>query len=259
MGSKGEDYDIMVLTRCHQRAGRLSMVLEQYLREIPERTGVQCGVVIGMDRPTDRVRAVVDLYRDLVVDVVDIPPVLAPDSGQNWIPPLNIMADAFDASGSTAKWALDSDDDRIMGPGWVNSLRFCLNAGEKIQAYTAVSLFVWGRDKGEELVNVRGFVHASPWLYRYTKGDRRHLPLVVAVSDRVQVTLPGAGATLPFYLIDFGADTDAERKRLFKACAKAGKVDDYTARWIEEPELMRLSYLLKKYPFPGDYVMWRTA
>jgi len=55
---------------------------------------------------------------------------------------------------------------------------------------------------------------------------------------------------LPFYLLDYSCCQADERELLYKDYARAGKIDEYTRKYIEEPILMPLEQVLREYPTP---------
>ena len=244
-------YDLLCLTRCYRRVAELENVLRLFVEFAPF-AGVKTFVVLAPDpRATPGVCAVVERYRNLPHVLVMSPsvPVMSPEYGQKWITVLNEMCEMFDRTGNSARWVCDTDDDQMFSPGWMSLLPQCLE-DETVRAWRTVTLFLWNEE--ETHVNVRQR-HWGPSIGRYQMGARRHTGRVVEVMDFVQDAIDADHSLekmLPFYLLDYSCCRADERELLYKDYARAGKIDEYTRKYIEEPILMPLEQVLLEYPTP---------
>ena len=250
-------YDLLCLTRCHHRAEGLTRVADLILKELPD-AGVRTCLVLAPDPlATPEVKQVAGRLGQDPNVVLHCPalPVLSSRHGQRWIQTLNEMCDAFDQRGHEAPWLFDFDDDAVFSPGWEEKLPALL-ADESMDVYEAISLFLW--DDAEEQVNVLQH-HWSPRLGRYRAGARRSLDRELHVVDFVQASIEKGGRMkkMPWYLLDFGSATEADRQACFRACARAGKLDPYTKAYIRPPLLRPLADILREFPHPGDFQMWQ--
>jgi hypothetical protein len=246
-------FDIAFMTLCHNRPARLRRAVSQALWEMPDRAAVNSCVILVPDRPTPQVQDVVRSFTDPNCLVYPTPlPVMSPEHGQRWTQTRNWAMDQFDAAGHTARWLSNWDDDWVWGPGWgdpLAGLPALLNQ-EYVVSWEAVSLFVWARVEGELQVNLLQH-HRSPLIGRYEKGWRRDERLTNQIQDETKMLVaadPLRQQLLPFYLMDCGTTTPEERRRLYNDYANAGKLDNYTRKYLREPVLMPLAKALAKKP-----------
>lgn len=250
-------YDLLCLTRCHHRAEGLIRVAALVLGQMPD-AGVRTCLVLAPDPlATPEVKKIAErlgTHPDVILHYPALP-VLSSRHGQRWIQPLNEMCEAFDQRGHEARWLVDLDDDVVFSPDWEEKLPALL-ADESMDAYEAVSLFLW--DGAETQVNVFQH-HWSPWLGRYRWGERRRTDREIRVLDFVQTSIEKGGRMkkMPFYLLDFGSATEADRQACFRACARAGKLDPYTKAYIRPPLLRPLADILREFPDPDDFQAWQ--
>ena len=217
-------------------------------------------MVLMPDRPSWAVEAVIEKHRDRPNVIVQAPslPIMSPEHGQQWTRARNESMQIFDDAGWTARWHANHDDDWLYGPGWddpTTGLPACL-ADEEAWSWKIVSLFLWGQDQdGVAQVNSRQY-HFSPLFGRYQTGWRYDPKLTNQIPMSVERHIeahPDSEKTLPFFLMDCGTISDAERRRLYCDYANAGKLDPYTKRYIQMPRLMPLPKVLKRYKKPVQY------
>ncbi len=230
--------------------------------DLPVKAGVDPFIMLVPDRPTPQVAEVVQRFSDHPRVHVQEPhvPVMSPEHGQKWIEVRNGVLDAFDNLGHTARWCANHDDDWLYGPGWddpMTGVPACLTSDD-VDSWRAISLFVWGQDAhGEANVNLRQF-HNSGLFGRYQTGWRfdptMTNQIVLEVEKKVQA-YPERERVLPFFLIDCGTISDAERRHLYSAYANAGKLDAYTKKYIDMPKLKPLTEVYRRWPKPLAY--WR--
>lgn len=241
------NYRLVLNTLAHRRAKRLDRGLTFWTQP-----GRDAHIVLCPDRPTAEVAEVVAKWRSHPhVTVCPAPvPVLSPQLGQRWTAVRNAAFEAFDATGHTAEWSSNWDDDWMLGPGW-EALDAML-ANPDIWAVHIISLFIWDV---HENVNILQY-HSNPLFGRYARGWRRDPRMTNQIMLPVETHLlrhPEAKVYAPFYLLDYGTISDAERRQMFNACANAGKQDRYTTKYIEPPALMPLAEILAKWPAPKDF------
>lgn len=251
-------FDVFYIVFCHERAKRLHQALYHILEEVPT-SGVTTAVVLVPDRPTRDVEWVVDKWAaDPRVIVAPCPfPITSPEGGQRWTEARNFAADTFSASGHTARWCANFDDDWLYCPGWETTLKKCL-ARRDVWSWRIVSLVLWD---GCYLVNAKQH-HNSPHFGRWEPGWRRDERLTDHIADEVKAHLAlhtEAERTLPFYLLDRGTITPAERVRLFQKYARTGKCDAYTMRYLEDPHILKIDDVFTKYNSPEEYYAWQIA
>jgi len=58
---------------------------------------------------------------------------------------------------------------------------------------------------------------------------------------------------LPFYLLDYGTADPAERERKFREYANAGKLSNYTKRYVQAPVLITVEEMKKRFSSPQDF------
>lgn len=230
------------------------------MNEIPYKTGLRTFVVLMPDRPLKSVQSIVDKYSANPHVYVQSPslPIMSPEYGQQWTRARNESMAIFDELGLEARWHANHDDDWLYGPGWdepTAGLRALL-LDEQWLSLRAVSLFVWGQDQdGVAQVNTRQ-MHYSPLFGRYETGwryDPKMTNQIPVEVERMLVMEPERETTLPFFIMDCGTISDAERRRLYCEYANAGKMDDYTRRYINMPKMVALPKILKRYPNPLKY------
>ena len=212
------------------------------------------------DRPLKSVEKVVHNFSNYENVQVCTPtvPIMSPEHGQQWTRVRNESMDCFDALGKTARWHANHDDDWLYGPGWddpTTGLPALLNQ-EQILSWKAVSLFIWGQDQdGVAQVNMRQF-HMSPLFGRYETGWRYDPFMTNQVPQEVEEKVklePVREQYLPFFILDCGTISDAERRRLYCEYANAGKLDPYTKRYIQMPKMKALPDILARYKNPQAY------
>jgi len=251
--------DVVFFTRCHARHESLQAVLWQNCELVPDTTGVDTRVVILADRPTPRVQKVLDAWRDhpRVAAVGESEcAVVSPQGGCRYIEAVNQLAEMSDDAGLTPRWIAVNDDDWLMGPGWAQHLKGVLDSEEYL-TWRAVALFKWDTRH----INVRQH-HYSPFFTRYEPGWRWRIDMVLHIPDPIFERVEGhpeLEGVLPWYLIDVGTTTEEERQAHFRELARAGKVDDWTRRFIEPPRLMPLHDILQEFPRPEDFYRWQLT
>lgn len=251
---------LLCLVRCHQRVASLAKVLDMAATTFP-RIGVPTWIVIAPDPRAseavlDLVQDAADVYRNVMVVKPDLP-VMSPQHGQRWIEQLNWMCDRFDETGLLADWVVDLDDDQLWLPPCESSLASCL-ADDSVDAWRSVTLYDWD---GYCSINLKQY-HWSPTIGRYRRGARRHTGRVIEIPDFVQDSIdanPSRQKTLPFYLLDVGTTDEQTRQRLYRDYARAGKLDPYTRRYIQAPNIMPLAKILADFPNPADFEQWQRG
>jgi hypothetical protein len=248
MGDIHIEYDIVALMRCKRRAWQYEEALVEILEDIPRETGLKTFVVIMPDSPTPEVQEVVNEFLNHPRAVTVLPD---PVDGHRWaksgMDGMNKALQYLDSNDIKTRWLHFRDDDEIFGSGWESTLHKLMNNDHFI-AYTATSLYIWGKDKdGRDMVNLNQF-HHSPVFCRYVKGHRFNTNgKSVQVTDEVQRVITRnifRAKTLPFYLIDRGAICEHERIQMVKAMNAAGKDDMYTRSFIDPPKLVPLMNIL---------------
>lgn len=254
------DVSLLCLVRCYQRVASLAKVLDMAAVTFP-RIGVPTWIMVAPDpRATPEVKQLIqdaaDVYERVQIITPELP-VMSPQHGQRWIEQLNWMCDRFDEAGLSADWVVDLDDDQLWLPPCEDTLAACL-ADETVDAWRSVTLYDWD---GYCSINTKQY-HWSPTIGRYRPGARRHTGRVIEIPDFVQDTIdthPERQKTLPFYLLDVGTTDAQTRQRLYRDYARAGKLDPYTRRYVEEPRLMPLAKILADFPNPADFECWQRG
>lgn len=244
-----EAVDLAVISFCHKRAKSLDAALHQVLIEVPEKTGLSTRCVLMPDRVSEPVQQIVDHWASHPSVIVRPPslPILSPEHGQQWCRARNEGLEEIDRHW-IPRWTADHNDEWLYGPGWEEHLAACLD-NDDVDAWIATSLFIWTEDGSD--VNVRQR-HQSPLFGRHQFGWRRNPDLTNQVAQQIEDPRTAVHRDLPFFLMDYGTTTQKERERVYRACANAGKEDDYTRRFVERPVLQPLKLVLEAYT-PEQY------
>lgn len=239
---------VLAMVLCHSRAA----LLERVLRHAQEFPSVH--ILAVPDRPTAAVSEVLARFPD--IQIVSAPiPVMSAQQGQNWTTVRNAALDAFDAAGYEAAWEANFDDDRWFDPEAIPDL-VGMMANADIWCIRAVSLFHWNQ-AGD--VNVRQ-IHDEPLFGRYQRGDRRdprfHSQVSMRTLEHVQ-RRPDSSVYASHYLHDWGSADEAERHRAFREYANAGKLSNYTRRYVQPPVLMSVEEIQHRFQHPRDFSVWQ--
>lgn len=239
-----EAIDLAVITFAHKRPIALDIALKQMLITVPERTGLITRCVLMPDRVSPPVQQIVDHWAEHPSVVIQPPslPILSPEHGQQWCRARNEGLAEIDKYW-IPRWVCDWNDEWLLGPGWEEHLRPCLDS-EDVDAWIATSLFIWDSDQQD--VNMRQR-HQSPLFGRHQPGWRRNPALTNQVARQIEDPAKATHRHLPFFLLDYGTTSLAERERVYKACCNAGKIDQYVNRFVEMPVLQPLQLVLEAY------------
>lgn len=250
-----EKLDVVVLLRCRYRTWQLLKCFKN-IRNIFQRNGMTYRIYCMPDRPTPEVRELLDNEDKYDTRMV---PINDGEKGHRWaksgLRGLNYCLDQLDDDGIIPRWLYFHDDDEILPVSCSEKLKECLNEPD-ILAWTATSLFAWG---SINTININIF-HHSPILFRYRVGDRftedgRSVQVTDPIHRRI-LRNPYRKKTLPFYIRDLSAFTAEDREEQIRRFKQSGKDDAYTRPFGQEPTIMRLEDIEKKWK-PVDFFMYQ--
>ena len=229
-GIKMDPLTIVILV--NKRVKSLEMLLHQ-TKEIGRMWPIR--LWIADDRATDEVKR---LYSRFDPDrILGIPfPVRSSEFGEKFVEARNYVFEKLDEDPSP--FVCLFDDDWVWGKGWRKHLIPCLRRLEnkEVDCFYAHSLFIW--DPKMETVNLRQH-HTASHLSRFEPGWRVRANLC---DHAPSPPPPGIrrDERLPWPNLDLGAWTEDARRRVFREARDAGKVDAWTCRFLEPPELVSL-------------------
>lgn len=243
--------ELAVLLRCKSRTWQLKGVLNQCLIDLPEE-GITPHIILMPDDPTPEVEDIVREY-----SAYDNVYIVYPRKceGHRWaktgMEGLNIGMEYIDKYLPNITHVSLHDDDQIMGIGWRGKIKACLEDKDTL-AWLGVCLYIWSdMPDTEPMVNLNQF-HYSPIFFRYIKGDRfptdgRSVHVTTHIQKRI-LRNKYRKRTLPFFIYDYGVTnyTALQRKEMVERMNKAGKDDMYTQSFVDTPQLMELSYIIKE-------------
>lgn len=248
--------DLVIVHFAHRRAKSLKWGLEQSFCILPQ-LGVDVVGVIVHDRPTPEVKEVLEVWRRHPrVKVVHAAPrpVRSPSDkfpDEGFTRTRNFALELVDRADLRPAWICFRDDDHIWLDPWQAKIAGCL-ADEGTDSWQAVSLFAWNENRD---INVNQH-HCSPHFSRYKPGWRIRQDMCLHITEPARLAVlerPEREKVLPWFILDVGTLTEAERVRLYKETARCGKMDAYTEKYVALPKLVPLPKLLHQFDSPATF------
>lgn len=217
----GSSLGVMVLA--HAREQLLPLICRQIQTAWPDSV-----IQIAVDRPTPAVRDILRL--PLGAQVLEVPfPVVADREyfmeARRWqLDQLRPYA---------PRYAVLWDDDHIL-EDTAEPARLMADGADLIYADKA---YIW-----DDLAHINVHIprHRSVFFFKLRDGDQYPLDRFIHAPAGIHDDPCATSVVLRARLLDIGYMYSRERERLFKAYARAGKIDDVTKALVEPPTKERL-------------------
>jgi hypothetical protein len=229
---------IGAMVLCHRRAYLLEEIVLQLSKYWPDQSVVH----FCMDRPTPEVEAKVAALVRHAITVkcrayyLDFPVVSS--QGERYMEARNVQLEALheDEPEYIAFW----DDDLLMASP-EEAVAF-IRGGLADLVY-AKKLYLW--DKPTQYTTHLP-EHNSVFLFKRRRGDQFPLDRIIQAPEPLHSEAKHvAQMTTP--LLDVGYMYEEERRRIFKAYAKAGKIDGLTQGLLDQPKLVSIISITKNH------------
>jgi len=243
--------ELAALVRCHRRAWTLHEVLSELTR-YNSFAGLRCRILVMGDRISSEVCDVVHEHlrahrsSKLMRLVYTHTPMLEPGR-ENFCYNQNIHLDALDEWSDEdrfdPRWVYINDDDYIFEKHRIALSLVPTLQRDEIDAYHCPTIYLV--EPGNQALSDRH--HTAIRLYRHQRGPRFSGRRMLSIPDDLHdaAVVHDKTAEFPVPLLEYGSYTAKDRRELYDAYARAGKVDAFTSPLIADP--LTLS------PFPDIY------